>query len=82
MKVKCEGCGKHHAVSPTAMAIIIQAFQRGDLQRMTGEGVAQLCLGGAFSPDTMQTWQMNTKTVVTFDHTQWTDKERSEETAA
>jgi hypothetical protein len=76
VKVKCEGCGGFHDVSPTAMAVIISAFQDGDLQEVTGEGVNPLCLGGAFTPETMEKWRrrMATKTVVTFDEDRWTQE--------
>lgn len=82
MKVKCEGCGGFHEVSPTGMAVIISAFQDGDLQQVTGDGVRALCLGGAFSPETMRLWRrkLATKTVVAFDDKRWTQE--SLETAA
>lgn len=75
MKVKCEGCGSWHTVSPTAMAIIIQSLQQGDLQRVTKTGIEPLCLGDAFNVHTLENWRnkLDSKTVVVFDRTHWTD---------
>lgn len=81
MKVKCDGCGSFHTVSPTAMAVIIRAFQRGDLQRVTTQGVDTLCLGDAFDDETMGRLRMDAKTVVTFDGRKWTDTQRLAEAA-
>lgn len=73
MQVKCEGCGGFHAVSPTGMAVIIQCLQQGDLQRVTGSGVEPLCLGGAFTPETIRAWRgrIKGKVVVAFDESRW-----------
>lgn len=81
MRVKCDGCGSYHTVSPTAMAVIIRAFQRGDLQRMTGNGIDPLCLGDAFDDDTMRNLRMDNKTVVSFDSRKWTEAQRIAEAA-
>lgn len=76
MKVKCEGCSGFHDVSPTGMAVIISAFQDGDLQEVTGDGVKALCLSDAFTPDAMKKWRakMSTKTIVAFDSKRWTQE--------
>lgn len=78
MKVKCSGCGSWHTVSPTAMAIIIEAFQLGDLQTVGKQGVESLCLGDALTPDTLDRWRnrLESKSVVVFDRTHWTDGRR------
>lgn len=71
MKLKCDGCGNWHTVSPTAMVMIINAYQRGDLQRVTGEGVVSLCLGDALNPDTLAQQKKDSKTVIAFDQQRW-----------
>lgn len=74
MRVKCEGCGSWHSVSPTAMLMIIDALQHGDLQRMTGKGVRPLCLGDALTPEAVALQQKEKKTVVKFDKERWVGK--------
>lgn len=72
MRVKCAGCGSFHVVSPTAMVIIIAAFQEGELQQMTGKGVEPLCLGDALTgPAIAKQTRRNTKAVVSIDGTKW-----------
>ena len=77
LKVSCEGCGGFHDISPTGMAVVIQAFQQGDLQRIGQDGVTPLCLGGAFTPETLKAWRsrMSAKTVVAFDQKRWSQQE-------
>lgn len=73
MRVRCGGCGGWHALSPTAMAVVIRAFQDGDLQEVTKDGVVPLCLHDAFTEDTMTEWskRLDRKTVVTIDNQKW-----------
>lgn len=80
MKVKCDACGRFHEVSPTGMAVIISAFQDGDLQRVTGKGVEPTCLGDVFTPETLRRWRrkMDTKTVIVFDRNRWTAADHAE----
>ena len=77
MKVKCDGCGSFHSVSPTAMAVIIYAFQDGDLQKVTAKGVESVCLGAVFTPDTLARWRrkIDAKTVIAFDQGRWSAAE-------
>lgn len=79
MKVRCDGCGGFHDVSPTAMAVIITAMQEGDLQRVTGKGVVPLCLGDIFTPDTLAKWRhrLESKTVIAFDGDRWTTEKKA-----
>lgn len=72
MQVKCEGCGRHHTVSPTGMTVIIAAFQRGDLQRVTSQGVEVLCLGDALVPEAVT--KRKPSTVITVDPERWVEK--------
>jgi hypothetical protein len=55
------------------MAMIIASFQRGDLQKVTGDGVLPLCIGGAFTPESQEEWnlKLGNKTRVVFDNTYW-----------
>lgn len=74
MRVKCVGCGSWHTVSPTAMVVIIDALQEGELQRMTGKGVLPLCLGDALTPESVAKQRKETRTVVSFDTERWAGK--------
>lgn len=74
MKVKCDGCGSWHTVSPTAMSVIIYAYQRGELQQVTGKGVVSLCMGDALTPDAVAQHQKDNRTVVVFDEERWVGK--------
>lgn len=74
MKVLCEGCKSWHTVSPTAMAVIIYAFQRGELQQVTGKGVLPLCLGDAVTAESVAAQRKDSKTVVVFDKERWSGK--------
>ncbi len=35
MRIRCLGCGEWHDISQTGMAIVIAAFQDGDLTKVT-----------------------------------------------
>lgn len=49
MRVLC-ACGDWHEASPTALALIVQAYQDGDMQRVKGkEGVYSRCMEEAFT---------------------------------
>ena len=76
LKVLCERCEKAHELSPTAMLMVIRALQLGDLQKVTGKGVENLCLADTFTPSTMEEWQprFDSKTVVQIDERRWKDK--------
>lgn len=74
MKVKCDGCGSWHTVSPTAMSVIIYAFQHGDLQQVTRTGVVSLCLGDALTPESVAQQRKDSKTVIAFDEDRWVGK--------
>lgn len=77
MKLKCEGCGGFHVVSPTAMLIIIDAFQLGELQRVTGQGIVSLCVGNALTPETVtKARKKDSNTVVAFDEQRWDGKKQ------
>lgn len=72
VKIKCDGCGRFHEASPTAMVIIIDAYQRGDLQRMTAKGVIPLCIGDALQAEAIaQKTRRDSKVVVAFDDQKW-----------
>jgi hypothetical protein len=60
------------------MAIIIYAFQRGDLQEVTKQGVVSLCMRDAFNEQTIEEWQqrIDRKTTVSFDRSQWSGKSK------
>lgn len=76
LKIHCEGCGSWHTASPTAMAVIISAFQRGDLQQVTGKGVEVLCMGDALTPETVAAQaKQGKKTVISFDRTRYETEE-------
>lgn len=76
MKVFCNYCERAHELSPTAMLMVIRALQSGDLQKVTGKGVENLCLADTFTPTTMVEWQprFDSKTVVQIDERRWKDK--------
>src|SRR5262245_558406 len=44
-------CGDWHELTPTAMAVVILAFQNGDIQEVRKNGVQPICMAGAFSPE-------------------------------
>lgn len=48
MRVRCV-CGDFHEVSPTGLALVIAAFQSGDMQTIGHEGVQSVCLQTAFT---------------------------------
>lgn len=48
MRVRCV-CGDWHEVSPTGLALIVGAYQDGDMQRIGKEGVTSLCIAEAFT---------------------------------
>lgn len=48
MKLQCP-CGKWHDMSPTALAIVVSAFARGDMQRVTDKGIRVFCFRSAFT---------------------------------
>lgn len=59
-------------MSPTAMVIIIDAFQEGKLQRVTAKGIINECLGDALQPDAVAAkTRRDSKTVVAFDSDRW-----------
>lgn len=47
MKVKCI-CGDWHEASPTALALIVSAYQDGDMQTIGKGGIRSLCIAEAF----------------------------------
>jgi hypothetical protein len=54
VKVEC-GCGAWHDLTPTAMIVVINAFQEGELQVVKGkDGIVSSCLFAAFTPDRIQ----------------------------
>lgn len=57
MLVQCRGCDKYHKLSPIALAIVVEAYQEGDLQRMTGRGVEPDCLAGSFTDERVATFR-------------------------
>lgn len=46
--IRCLGCGAEHALTPTAAALVICAFQDGELTTTSGR---ILCLYNAFTPE-------------------------------
>lgn len=48
MKIACVN-GHWHEITPTGLAVIVQAFIDGDLQRIGPTGVFALCLREAFT---------------------------------
>lgn len=51
MKVEC-GCNEYHDLTPTAMIVVITAFQEGELQVVKGKsGIVSSCLFAAFTPE-------------------------------
>ena len=50
MKIACIN-GHWHDVSPTGLALVIKAFQEGDLQTVGTDGVNNECLLKAFTED-------------------------------
>ena len=48
MRVRCT-CGDFHDVSITALALIVDAFQQGDMQIIGKGGITPVCLEGAFT---------------------------------
>ena len=64
MRIKCP-CGKWHNASTTALAVIIDAFQQGDLTRTGGE---VLCFKEAFDPDrVMEFHRRYRNNIISFD---------------
>lgn len=47
MRVECV-CGRWHDITPTGLALIVYAFQRGDLHRQTRVGPTSICIAEAF----------------------------------
>lgn len=47
MFVKCAFCNHDHDLTPTRMTEVIAAFQRGEMQRITGKGLESQCLNTA-----------------------------------
>lgn len=48
MRVRCV-CGDWHDLSTTALALVISAYQSGDMQRINKNGVESVCLSTAFT---------------------------------
>lgn len=76
MLVKCDGCEHFHTISPTAMAVIIRAFQDGDLQTVTKSGIEPKCLRDSFSEDRLSAIRKarGPKSVITFDNVHYLTK--------
>ncbi len=47
MYVKCQSCNADHDLTPTRMAQVIAAFQAGDMQSVTTNGLESKCLNTA-----------------------------------
>lgn len=50
MTIECV-CGNWHALTPTALAVVIKAYQEGDMQTVATDGVQSVCMENAFSND-------------------------------
>lgn len=50
MTIECE-CGNFHGLTPTAMALLIKAYQEGDMQTVGPGGVRGLCMADAFTDE-------------------------------
>lgn len=73
MKIECP-CGKYHDMTPTALMVVIQAFQEGDLQKIEGrKGIMALCMLQALTEERVTAMQfrypgrrISVETYVTF----------------
>ena len=50
MRIRCT-CGNWHDLSITALALVVAAFQDGDVQTIGHEGIQPKCLEAAFAND-------------------------------